>query len=139
MSDRGWSPSGATPAFRSLLYRQPWLYDLVFPDHDDTTGRMVRTAIRRYLPGVPRSMLDVGCGTGRLLETLASAEIRISPGDRPEIRRLTCSEPRARLMRCPKVSVSSIEIIASGASASAAGGARTIRATAPGRLRDVPW
>jgi SAM-dependent methyltransferase len=59
-------------AFRSLLYREPRLYDLVFPDADETTATMVRTAIRRYLPGAPRSMLDIGCGTGRHLEALAS-------------------------------------------------------------------
>jgi SAM-dependent methyltransferase len=59
------------PAFRNLLYSRPPLYDLVFPDADETTGKMVRTAIGRYLPGVPRSMLDVGCGTGRHLEALA--------------------------------------------------------------------
>ena len=64
MSDQGWSPSEAAPAFRSPLYRQPRLYDLVFPDHADTTGQLVHTALRRYLPGVARSMLDVGCGTG---------------------------------------------------------------------------
>ena len=59
------------PAFRSLLYREPQLYDLVFPDAEETTGRMLRTAIGRYRPGAPRSMLDVGCGTGRHLEALA--------------------------------------------------------------------
>lgn len=64
-------PDATVPPFRSLLYREPHLYDLVFPDADETTGTMVRTAIGRYLPGVPRSMLDVGCGTGRHLEALA--------------------------------------------------------------------
>jgi SAM-dependent methyltransferase len=59
------------PAFRSLLYREPRLYDLVFSDADETTGRMLRGAIRRYLRSAPRSMLDVGCGTGRQLEALA--------------------------------------------------------------------
>jgi SAM-dependent methyltransferase len=29
-----------------------------------------RTAFERYLPAPPRSVLDVGCGTGRLLESL---------------------------------------------------------------------
>lgn len=59
------------PVFRSLLYRELRLYDLVFPDSDETTGGMLRTAIRWYLPGMPRSMLDVGCGTGQHLEALS--------------------------------------------------------------------
>jgi SAM-dependent methyltransferase len=59
------------PAFRSLLYREPRLYDLIFPDADESIGRMVLTAIDRWLSAVPRSMLDLGCGTGRLLQTLA--------------------------------------------------------------------
>ena len=59
------------PAFWSLLYREPQLYDLVFPDADETLGAMVRTAIGRYLPSMPQSMLDIGCGTGRHLESFA--------------------------------------------------------------------
>ncbi len=57
--------------FWSLLYREPHLYDLVFPGTDETMGAMVRTAIGRYLPSMPRSMLDMGCGTGRHLESFA--------------------------------------------------------------------
>ncbi len=56
--------------FRNLLYSQPRLYDLVFPDADETIVKMVRAAIDRYLPAVPRSVLDLGCGTGRHLEAL---------------------------------------------------------------------
>jgi len=59
-----------SPAFRSLLYREPRLYDLVFPDIDRSVGKMVLTAIDRWLPAMPRSILDLGCGTGRLLEHL---------------------------------------------------------------------
>ena len=59
-----------SPGFRSLLYREPRLYDLVFPDVDRSVGKMVLTAIDRWLPAMPRSMLDLGCGTGRLLEHL---------------------------------------------------------------------
>jgi SAM-dependent methyltransferase len=59
------------PAFRSLLYSEPRLYDLVFPDADESLARMCREAFARYLPQPPRSVLDVGCGTGRNLEALA--------------------------------------------------------------------
>lgn len=60
-----------TPTFRSLLYREPRLYDLVFPDAGESMARMVRAAIDRWLPALPRSILDLGCGTGRNLEMLA--------------------------------------------------------------------
>jgi SAM-dependent methyltransferase len=59
------------PGFRSLLYREPWLYDLIFPDADGSTARMCREAVRRYLPAPPASALDIGCGTGRHLAALA--------------------------------------------------------------------
>jgi len=59
------------PGFRSLLYAEPRLYDLVFPDADGSVGRMCREAFERYLPAPPPSALDIGCGTGRHLEALA--------------------------------------------------------------------
>ena len=49
--ERGSEPAARMPSFRSLLYSQPQLYDLVFPDKDDAVGKMVRTAIGQYLPG----------------------------------------------------------------------------------------
>jgi SAM-dependent methyltransferase len=60
-----------TPGFRSLLYTEPRLYDLVFPDAEEQIGRMCEEAFRRYLPVAPQSALDTGCGTGRHLEALA--------------------------------------------------------------------
>jgi SAM-dependent methyltransferase len=59
------------PGFHRLLHREPRLYDLVFPDTDDSIGRMCREAFRRYLPVPPASALDIGCGTGRHLDALA--------------------------------------------------------------------
>jgi SAM-dependent methyltransferase len=56
---------------RSLLYDEPRLYDLVFPDAGDSMGRMCREAFARYPSAPPGSVLDIGCGTGRLLESLA--------------------------------------------------------------------
>jgi len=59
---------------KSLLYDQPQLYDLVFPDAEETELRMCRTAIERFGDGPPRSALDLGCGTamnlGRLARTI---------------------------------------------------------------------
>ncbi len=59
------------PGFRSLLYAEPRLYDAVFPDAEESVGRMCREAFRRYAPAAPQSALDIGCGTGRHLEALA--------------------------------------------------------------------
>jgi SAM-dependent methyltransferase len=60
------------PPFQSLLYREPRLYDLVFPDAEETLARMCGEAFRRYAPAPPRSALDIGCGTGRHLAALAT-------------------------------------------------------------------
>ena len=59
------------PGFRSLLYTEPHLYDLVFPDTDGSLERMCRDAFRRYMPAAPASALDIGCGTGQSLDALA--------------------------------------------------------------------
>ena len=59
------------PEFRSLLYTEPHLYDLVFPDSDGSLERMCRDAFRRYMPAAPASALDIGCGTARNLDALA--------------------------------------------------------------------
>ena len=56
---------------RNLLYDEPRLYDLVFPDAEDRTGRLCREAFARYLSTPPVSVLDIGCGSGRLLDSLA--------------------------------------------------------------------
>ncbi len=57
---------------KNLLYDRPRLYDLVFPDAEKAVETMCRVAFARYLQAPPTSMLDVGCGTGRHLEALAT-------------------------------------------------------------------
>ena len=59
------------PPFTSLLYSEPHLYGLVFPDPDGSLARMCRDAFRRYLPAPPVSALDIGCGTARDLDALS--------------------------------------------------------------------
>ncbi len=56
---------------RSLLYREPRLYDLVFPDADERELAMCRAAFARFGPSAPRSVLDLGCGTAKNLERLS--------------------------------------------------------------------
>ena len=56
---------------RSLLYREPHLYDLAFPDADEREAAMCRAGWIRFGPPAPRSALDLGCGTARNLARLA--------------------------------------------------------------------
>ena len=69
-----WSDGSSEPWSQdsvSLLYTEPRLYDLVFPDTDGGLERMCRDAFRRYMPASPASALDIGCGTARTLDALA--------------------------------------------------------------------
>ncbi len=59
------------PAVRNYLYRNPHLYELVFPDPDQATARMCLRMFERFLPRPPRSILDIGCGTARDLDILS--------------------------------------------------------------------
>lgn len=61
------------PLFRSLLYDRPDLYDLVFPDPGETLVGMCRQAFARYLPSLPTSLVDLGCGNGHYLELLSAS------------------------------------------------------------------
>jgi SAM-dependent methyltransferase len=55
----------------NLLYRRPELYELIYPEPDLSTPRFCRAMFNRLLGRDPSSILDVGCGTGRDLATLA--------------------------------------------------------------------
>ena len=61
------------PAFRSLLYDRPHLYDLVFPEPNQTQVEMCRETFKRYLSLPPTSLVDIGCGNGRLLASLSAS------------------------------------------------------------------
>ena len=55
----------------NFLYRNPEFYELLYPEPDEATSRMCLRMFSRYLPQPPRSILDVGCGTGRDLDVLS--------------------------------------------------------------------
>ncbi len=56
---------------QNFLYRNPPFYELVYPEPNDETPTMCRRMFSRYLPAPPFSILDVGCGTGRDLDSLS--------------------------------------------------------------------
>jgi SAM-dependent methyltransferase len=55
----------------NLLYRRPELYELVYPEPNDETPTMLRRAFEKHMKYPPRSILDIGCGTGRDLASLS--------------------------------------------------------------------
>lgn len=55
----------------NLLYRNPELYEKVYPNLGDRLPRMCRQIFERYLKHYPTSILDIGCGTGRDLQALS--------------------------------------------------------------------
>ena len=56
---------------RNLLYRNPQFYEVAIPEPNDETPTMCRRMFARYLGKPPRSILDIGCGTGRDLHSLS--------------------------------------------------------------------
>lgn len=56
---------------RNFLYRNPQFYELVYPEPNDETPTMCRRMFSRYLARPPRSVLDLGCGTARDLDSLS--------------------------------------------------------------------
>lgn len=56
---------------QNFLYRNPQFYELAYPEPNDETPTMCRRMFSRYLATPPRSILDIGCGTGRDLDSLA--------------------------------------------------------------------
>jgi SAM-dependent methyltransferase len=56
---------------KNFLYRNPQLYELVYPEPNEETPKMCRRMFSHFLPKPPKSILDIGCGTGRDLDTLS--------------------------------------------------------------------
>jgi hypothetical protein len=55
----------------NLMYREPVLYDQLLGD--EPTASELKAAIRHYCTSA-RSVLDIGCGTARLLAELDATE-----------------------------------------------------------------
>ncbi len=56
---------------RNFLYRNPQFYELAYPEPNDETPMMCRRMFSKFLSKPPRSILDIGCGTGRDLDSLS--------------------------------------------------------------------
>ena len=56
-------------SLQNFLYRNPAVYDMVFPDR--VSSKFFLRALEIYGPRSPRSVLDLGCGTGNTLDVLA--------------------------------------------------------------------
>jgi len=56
---------------RNLLYDRPELYELIYPEPDEGTPKFCLRAWGAYLPTLPGSVLDIGCGTARDLNVLS--------------------------------------------------------------------
>jgi SAM-dependent methyltransferase len=55
---------------KNLLYDHPEYYEVLYPEAHDETPTMCRRIFDRFLRRPPRSILDIGCGTGRDLRSL---------------------------------------------------------------------
>jgi len=56
---------------KNLCYDRPDLYELLYPEPSEATPKMCLRMFDRYLAASPKSVLDVGCGTGRDLDVLS--------------------------------------------------------------------
>jgi len=56
---------------RNFLYQNPQFYELAYPEPNDDTPMMCRRIFSRFLTHQPRSILDIGCGTARDLDSLS--------------------------------------------------------------------
>ncbi len=57
----------AEPAFRNFLYDHPPLYEKVFADYAAKLASATRIVFSRHLTKASRAILDIGCGTGQVL------------------------------------------------------------------------
>jgi SAM-dependent methyltransferase len=55
---------------KNLLYDHPEYYEALYPETGDETPEMCRRIFSRFLKTPPKSILDLGCGTGRDLRSL---------------------------------------------------------------------
>lgn len=54
----------------SPLFDQPWVYEYIYPEASTDTAEACVRILQRFLPGNEHSVLDVGCGTGKVLSAI---------------------------------------------------------------------
>ncbi|GAB4586484.1 class I SAM-dependent methyltransferase [Nocardia sp. IFM 10818] len=75
------STTGPVRASENLLTDNPALYERTFPDTGDRNARFVHDLVARFATGTPRTLLDVGSGTGRDAARLAELGYDVSGVD----------------------------------------------------------
>jgi len=86
-------------------YDHPRYYDIAFASETRPEANFIEAACREYCDGPVRDLLELGCGTGRLVVELAARNYRMTGLDlsRPALdylrRRLRRRSLQARLMR----------------------------------------
>lgn len=57
--------------FGSPLFRQPWVYEYIYPESNTDAAVACERIIRRFMPGSGMTVLEIGCGIGRVMAHLA--------------------------------------------------------------------
>jgi SAM-dependent methyltransferase len=56
----------------SPLFRQPWVYEYIYPEAGSDSAQACENILNRFLPESGVTALEVGCGVGRVISHLAA-------------------------------------------------------------------
>jgi SAM-dependent methyltransferase len=55
------------------LIRQPWYYEYIYPEAGGIAAQACQNIIDEFCPGKGLSMLDIGCGTGKIISHMTGS------------------------------------------------------------------
>ncbi|MHB0914047.1 MAG: class I SAM-dependent methyltransferase [Armatimonadota bacterium] len=68
----------------NILFSQPWIYEYIYPEASSDAAEACKEIIGRYCDAETPSVLEVGCGTGRVIGKLAEMGYRVMGLDSSE-------------------------------------------------------